>query len=93
MNGDSMRTCEWLLQVKSGMLVAPGIPTPVELQEMQEIVGTFGEASQSHTVNSYNLFQQAQAELDVAWHSKGTPQRLCHAEDLEFICNWPLNSN
>ena len=30
------------LQVKSGMLVAPGIPMPIELQEMQEIVGTFG---------------------------------------------------
>ena len=29
-------------QVKSGMLVAPGIPMPLELQEMQEIVGTFG---------------------------------------------------
>lgn len=27
------------------MLVAPGIPTPLELQEMQEIVGTFGKAS------------------------------------------------
>lgn len=30
-------------EVKSGMLVAPGIPMPLELQEMQEIVGTFGK--------------------------------------------------
>ena len=29
------------------MLIAPGIPAPLELQEMQSIVGTFGQKPSS----------------------------------------------
>lgn len=34
------------MQVKSGMLVAPGIPTVLETEEMQSLADTYGQALQ-----------------------------------------------